>query len=48
MTCPCGPHDRFVLTYVLDLLSPKDIGPVFAEAHRVLAPGGLPGLVGLT
>jgi ubiquinone/menaquinone biosynthesis C-methylase UbiE len=45
---PDAAFDRFVLTYVLALLSPEDIGAVFAEAHRVLAPGGLLGLVGLT
>jgi deazaflavin-dependent oxidoreductase (nitroreductase family) len=33
--------DRFVATYVLDLLSPDDIALVFAEARRVLSPGGL-------
>lgn len=32
--------DRVVSTYVLDLLSPADIHAAFAEAHRVLMPGG--------
>lgn len=45
-----GPEscDRFVSTYVLDLLSPADIEAVIAEAGRLLVPGGLLGLVGLT
>ena len=33
--------DRFVATYVLDLLSEDDIRRVVNEAHRVLEPGGL-------
>jgi len=33
--------DRFVTTYVLDLLPEKEIGEVFDEALRVLVPGGL-------
>jgi ubiquinone/menaquinone biosynthesis C-methylase UbiE len=45
---PDAAFDRFVSTYVLDLLSPGDIGAVLAEAHRLLEPGGLLGLVGLT
>ncbi|MGE0354379.1 MAG: class I SAM-dependent methyltransferase [Gemmatimonadales bacterium] len=32
--------DRFVSTYVLDLLSPEDIHAVLREARRVLQPGG--------
>ena len=32
--------DRVVSTYVLDLFSPTDIRAAFAEAHRVLIPGG--------
>ena len=32
--------DRVVATYVLDLLSPADIHAAYAEAHRVLIPGG--------
>jgi ubiquinone/menaquinone biosynthesis C-methylase UbiE len=43
-----GAFDRFVSTYVLDLLSTEDIAAVLLEAHRVLAPGGLLGLVSLT
>ncbi len=40
--------DRFLSTYVLDLLSADDIGVVLAEAHRVTTPGGRLGLVSLT
>jgi SAM-dependent methyltransferase len=40
--------DRFISTYVLDLLTEEDVGSVVAEAHRVLVPGGLLGLVSLT
>jgi ubiquinone/menaquinone biosynthesis C-methylase UbiE len=40
--------DRFVSTYVLDLFSEADIAAALAEAHRMLAPGGLLGLVSLT
>ena len=43
-----GTFDRFVSTYVLDLLSPEDIGLLLAEAHRVLRPGGVLGLASLT
>jgi len=40
--------DRFLSTYVLDLLSEEDIRSLVAEAHRVLTPGGLLGIVSLT
>lgn len=40
--------DRFISIYVLDILSEDDIRSLVAEAHRVLAPGGLLGLVSLT
>ncbi len=40
--------DRFVSTYVLDLLSPEDTEALLAEAHRVLRPQGLLCLAGLT
>src|SRR5262245_12531739 len=33
--------DRFVSTYVLDLLSPQDIAGTLAGASRLLRPGGL-------
>ena len=40
--------DRFLSTYVMDLLSEEDIESLIAEAHRVLIPNGLLGLVSLT
>jgi ubiquinone/menaquinone biosynthesis C-methylase UbiE len=40
--------DRFVSTYVLDLLTFEDIRIVLQEAWRVLSKGGLLGLVSLT
>ncbi len=43
-----GTFDRFLSTYVLDLLSWEDIRLLLQEAQRVLAPGGLLGLVSLT
>ncbi len=43
-----GEFDRFLATYVLDLLSPEDIRLVLDEAQRVLAPGGLLCLISLT
>jgi ubiquinone/menaquinone biosynthesis C-methylase UbiE len=42
-----GSFDRFVSTYVLDLLSERDITVLLEEAARVLVPGGLVGLVSL-
>ena len=45
---PDGAFDRFVSTYVLDLLSGEDITAVLAEARRLLAPGGLLCLVSAT
>jgi ubiquinone/menaquinone biosynthesis C-methylase UbiE len=38
---PTASRDRFVSSYVLDLLSEEDIAAVLREAHRILAPGGL-------
>jgi ubiquinone/menaquinone biosynthesis C-methylase UbiE len=40
--------DRFVSTYVLDLLSAQDIRAAISEAHRVLKPGGKLCLASLT
>jgi ubiquinone/menaquinone biosynthesis C-methylase UbiE len=40
--------DRFVSTYVLDLLAEEDIAALLAEAQRILKPGGLLGVAGLT
>jgi ubiquinone/menaquinone biosynthesis C-methylase UbiE len=40
--------DRFVSTYVLDLLTFEDIRTVLQEAWRALSAGGLLGLVSLT
>lgn len=43
-----GACDRFLSTYVLDLLSEDEIDAVLATAHRVLAPGGLLGVASLS
>ena len=43
-----GVCDRFVSTYVFDLLSPDDARAVIAESARVLVPGGVLALVSLT
>lgn len=43
-----GSYDRFVSTYVADLLSASDIAAMLAEAHRLLRPEGLLCLVSLT
>lgn len=40
--------DRFVSTYVLDLLRPDDIRKMISEGYRMLKPGGLLCLVSLT
>jgi hypothetical protein len=45
---PDASVDRFIACYVLDLLDEEDIGLLLAEAHRVLVPGGLLCVVGLT
>jgi ubiquinone/menaquinone biosynthesis C-methylase UbiE len=41
-------YDRFVSNYVFDLLSEEDIRGVLREAHRMLRPGGLLCLAGLS
>jgi len=43
-----GAADRFVSTYVIDLLSPADTDDLLQEARRVLRPGGLLALASLT
>ena len=43
-----GTFDRFISTYVLDLLSEDDIRALLIEARRVLKPDGSIGLVSLT
>jgi SAM-dependent methyltransferase len=43
-----GPFDRVVATYVLDLLSRRDIELVLAEAHEAMSKGGLFCHAGLT
>jgi ubiquinone/menaquinone biosynthesis C-methylase UbiE len=43
-----GAFDRFISTYVLDLLPEREIRMLLDEAHRVLAPRGLLGIAGLT
>jgi len=41
-------YDRFVSNYVFDLLSHEDIRAVLREGHRILRPGGLLCLSGLS
>lgn len=43
-----GEFDRFVSTFVLDLLNPGDTETLLAEARRILRPGGLLCLANLT
>ena len=43
-----GTFDRFISTYVFDLLSDDDIRAALTEARRTLKPDGLLGLVSLT
>jgi SAM-dependent methyltransferase len=48
LEAPFGRFDRFVATYVLDLLSVQDSETLLAEAHRILTPSGLLCVVSLT
>ncbi len=48
MDSPDNTYDRFVTTYVLDLLDEDDMQKVLSEAHRVLKPSGLLCVVSLT
>ena len=43
-----GEYDRFLSTYVFDLLSPADSAWLLDEAYRALRPGGLLTLASLT
>ncbi len=43
-----GSVDRFISTYVLDLLPPARIHALLAEAHRILKSGGLLCVAGIT
>jgi ubiquinone/menaquinone biosynthesis C-methylase UbiE len=45
---PSGEFDRFLATYVLDLMSPEHIGRLLDEAQRMLAADGLLCLISLT
>lgn len=45
---PDGSCDRFVATYVIDLLSESDARQLLAEARRLLTPDGLLCLVSIT
>lgn len=45
---PDRSFDRFVSTYVFDLLAPDFIDEVLSEAHRLLTPGGKLCLVSMT
>jgi SAM-dependent methyltransferase len=45
---PAESCDRFVSNYVFDLLSEEEILGVLREAHRILRPGGLLCLAGLS
>jgi len=45
---PDRSFDRFISTYVLDLLSEEDVDSLLSEAYRILRSGGLLGLVSQT
>lgn len=48
VTEPPNSFDRFISTYVFDLLPDGDIRALLNEAHRALRPGGLLSVAGLT
>jgi ubiquinone/menaquinone biosynthesis C-methylase UbiE len=48
LAVPDASFDRFLVTYVFDLLDPVYSRRLIAEAHRVLIPGGLLCTVNLT
>lgn len=48
LPAPSRSADRFLATYVLDLLPGEEIRRVLAEARRILRPGGLLCLAGIT
>lgn len=48
LECDNDSCDRFLSTYVLDLLPENEIRALLAEARRVLVPGGLLGVASLT
>lgn len=48
MPDPAGAYDRFVATYVVELLSPEDAANLLSEAARVLTSDGRLCLVSLT
>ena len=48
LTEPDHSFDRFVSTYVFDLLAPDFVHQLLSEAHRVLVPGGTVCLVSMT
>lgn len=45
---PTASADRFLATYVFDLLAPNEIADMLQEARRILTPGGLLCIAGLT
>jgi ubiquinone/menaquinone biosynthesis C-methylase UbiE len=48
LTSPDESADRIIATYLFDLLSPSHSKNLLGEMHRVLRPGGLICLAGLT
>ena len=48
LPCEDGCCDRVIATYVLDLLNADDTRGFIREARRILVPGGLIGIAGLT